>query len=99
MSLREKHTRLPGITRAYARIASEIRVGKEDLTRVHIIVWGNLIDYCGDVGTPTADLITVKLMINHVISTSNAKFTTLDVIVFKSQHSTQEIRIPEITFK
>ena len=38
-----------------------------------------MIDYPGDVGTPTADLITVKLLINSVIFTSNAKFMTLDI--------------------
>jgi hypothetical protein len=40
---------------------------------------GNLINYPGDCRTPTADLLTVKLLLNSVISTLNAKFMTLDL--------------------
>jgi hypothetical protein len=40
---------------------------------------GNLINYPGDCGTPTADLLTVKLMFNSIISTPNAKFITIDI--------------------
>ena len=40
---------------------------------------GNLINYPGDCGTPTADLLTVKLMFNSIISTPNAKFMTIDI--------------------
>ncbi len=32
-----------------------------------------------DAGTPTADLLTVKLLLNSIISTPNAKFTTMDI--------------------
>ncbi len=38
---------------------------------------GNLINYPGDCGTPTADLLTVKLLLNSVISTPNARFMTI----------------------
>ena len=35
--------------------------------------------YPGDAGTPTADLVlTVKLLLNSIISTPNAKFMTMD---------------------
>ena len=40
---------------------------------------GNLINYPDDCGTPTADLLTVKLMFNSVISTPNTKFMTIDI--------------------
>jgi hypothetical protein len=40
---------------------------------------GNLVNYPGDCGTPTADLLTVKLLLNNIISTPNAKFMTLDL--------------------
>jgi hypothetical protein len=40
---------------------------------------GNLVNYPGDCGTPTADLLTVKLLLNSIISTPNAKFLTLDL--------------------
>jgi hypothetical protein len=40
---------------------------------------GNLVNYPDNCGTPTADLLTVKLLFNSVISTNNAKFMTIDV--------------------
>jgi hypothetical protein len=46
---------------------------------MHISMGGNLINYPGGCGTPTADLITVKLLLNSIISTPNAKFMTLDL--------------------
>ena len=38
--------------------------------------------YLGDCGTPTVDLLTVKLLINSVISAANAKFMTIDIKYF-----------------
>ncbi len=35
--------------------------------------------YPGDAGTPTANLLTVKLLLNSIISTPNAKFMTMDI--------------------
>jgi len=40
---------------------------------------GNLVNFPGDCGTPTADLLTVKLLLNSIISTTNAKFMTLNI--------------------
>jgi hypothetical protein len=40
---------------------------------------GNLVDYPDNCGTPTADLLTVKLLFNSIISTDNAKFMTIDI--------------------
>ena len=40
---------------------------------------GNLINYSGDCGTPTADLLTVKLMFNSIILTPNTKSMTIDI--------------------
>ena len=40
---------------------------------------GNLINYPDDCGTPTADLLTIKLMFNSIISTPGAKFMTIDI--------------------
>ena len=37
------------------------------------------MNYPGDCGTPTADLLTVKLLLNSVISTEGAKFMTIDI--------------------
>ncbi len=35
--------------------------------------------YPGDAGTPTADLLTVKLLLNSIISTENVCFMTMDI--------------------
>jgi hypothetical protein len=40
---------------------------------------GNLINYPSDCGIPTADLITVKLLFNSVISTPQAKFMCINI--------------------
>jgi hypothetical protein len=39
----------------------------------------NLINYPDDCGTPTADMLTVKLLLHSVVSTNNAKFMTIDL--------------------
>ncbi len=39
----------------------------------------NLINYPDDCGTPTSNLLTVKLMFNSIISTPGAKFMTIDI--------------------
>ena len=40
------------------------------------------INYPEDCGTPTTDLLTIKLLLRSVISTTNAKFMTLDIKTF-----------------
>jgi hypothetical protein len=63
----------------YGQIICTYRDAKKDKFWTHIIMGGNLINYPGDCGTPTADLLTVKLLLNSVISTPNAKFMTLNL--------------------
>jgi len=54
------------------------------LTHIHIAIdaQGNIVHYPGDTGTPTADLLTIKLLLNSIISTPNAKFMTMDITDF-----------------
>ena len=40
---------------------------------------GDRVNYLGDAGTPTADLLIVKILLNSIISTANAKFMTIDI--------------------
>ncbi len=63
----------------YARIVCVYCDGKKDKYRTRITMGGNLVNYLGDCGTPTANLFTVKLLLNSMISTPNAKFMTLDL--------------------
>ena len=41
-----------------------------------------MTNYTGDCGTPTANLLIVKLLLNSVISTKGAKFMILDISNF-----------------
>ena len=66
----------------YARICANYRPEKEDPNRIRITLGGNLVNYPGDVGTKTADLLTVKILLNNVISTPGAKFMSLDISNF-----------------
>jgi hypothetical protein len=63
----------------YGRIVCVYCNGKKDKFCTHITIGGNLIKYPGDYGTPAADLLTLKLLLNSVISTPNAKFIMLDL--------------------
>ena len=44
----------------YARIVSVYQEGKKDKYRTRVTMGGNLVNFPGDCGTPTADLLTVK---------------------------------------
>ena len=44
----------------YARIVSVFCDGKKDKYRTRVTMGGNLVNFPGDCGTPTADLLTVK---------------------------------------
>ena len=63
----------------YGRIVCVYREGKKDKYRTRITIGGNLINFPGNCGTPTADLLTVKLLFNSIISTPNAKFMSIDI--------------------
>ena len=40
---------------------------------------GDHINYLGDCRTPTADLLTVKSLLNSIVSTMGAKFMAIDI--------------------
>ena len=52
---------------------------KFDPYQTRLTVGGDLIAYPGECGTPTLDLLTVKLLLNSVFSTLGAKFMTIDI--------------------
>ena len=66
-------------TITYARIVVDYRPQKQDPFRVRVTVGGNLLNVPGDLSTPTADLITTKLLWNSVISTPGAKYACIDI--------------------
>ncbi len=64
----------------YGLITTLIRPEKLDkLNRTRLVVGGNRVHYPGDTGTPTTNLLTVKLLLNSIISTPNAKFMKMDI--------------------
>ena len=72
--------RLKDVT--YIKCVSSIRTEKEDPYRVQATLGGNLIHYPDDVGTPTADLLLIKIFLNSIISTDGDRFATADISNF-----------------
>jgi hypothetical protein len=72
----------PGRMATYLRIVVDIRPQKAESNRVRFTAGGNLVDYPGDVSTPTADMLTAKLLFNSVLSTPKAKFSCFDISNF-----------------
>jgi Reverse transcriptase (RNA-dependent DNA polymerase) len=69
----------PGKVPTYVRIVSDFREQKADPYRVRCTVGGNLIDFPGDKSTKVADLVTVKALLNQIVSTPNAKAACIDI--------------------
>ena len=55
-----------------------IRSQKNETHRIRITISRNLLDYQDNTKTPTADLITMKLLLNSILSTPSTKFMTID---------------------
>ncbi len=67
----------------YGLITTLIRPEKTDEpNRTRLVAGGDRVHFPGDAGTPTADLLTVKLLINSIISIAGAKFMTMDIKYF-----------------
>ena len=76
-----------GKTVTYGIIVAKIRPQKAETHRNILTVGGNLINFPGDVTTPTADLITAKLIFNSVLSIKNAKCMCADIANFYLNNS------------
>ena len=59
-----------------------MRSQKVDEPCTRLVLGGNKIHCDFDVGTPTADMLLVKILLNSVISTPGAKFMTIDISYF-----------------
>ncbi len=58
----------------YSRIICNYREQKKDMYCTRITMGSNLINYPGNCGTPTANLLTTELLFNSVILTPHLKF-------------------------
>ena len=74
------HQRKRDIT--YTRVVCELRPQKADPYRTRITLGGDRIHYPGDCGTKMGSLETVKLLLNSVLSTPNARFASFDISNF-----------------
>ena len=63
----------------YGRICAYYHPEKDDPNRMRLRVGGNLLNVPGDCGTPTVDMVTVKLHLNSVILTKGAHYCTIDL--------------------
>jgi hypothetical protein len=64
----------------YGLITCLVRPKKtEEPNRTRIVAGGDRVHYLFDTSTPTANLLTVKLLINSMISTPGARFFTIDI--------------------
>lgn len=63
----------------YGRLCVDYRPQKKEPERTRLTVGGNLIEYPGDVSTPTADTTTAKLVINSTLSTPGARYMCGDI--------------------
>ena len=77
------HTKVPaGRKVTYGKLVVDYRPTKSDPNRTRLTVGGNLLSYDGDLYTETTDIITIKLLLNSVLSTPGAKFMTANINFF-----------------
>jgi len=83
----------------YTKVLCEIREGKDDENCMRITVGGNLICYPADVGTNTALLVLIKLMLYSVISRKGSRFACIDIKSFTltRQWNIQNTSVSRIT--
>ena len=66
----------------YGKIVCNISPQKTETNRTRLTFGGSNCIMAIDCGTPTANLLTVKLLLNSVVSTPGAKFLGLDLKYF-----------------
>lgn len=63
----------------YGNIIVDYKPHKEEPHQTRLTVGGDRIRYPGHVTTPTADITTIKLLLNSTISTPGARLVTVDI--------------------
>jgi hypothetical protein len=63
----------------YRRVCVNYCPEKVDPNHSCLTVGGNSITYPGDCGTPTVDMVTVKIQLNSIVSTKDACYCTIDL--------------------
>eukprot|EP00804_Cyclotella_cryptica_P002928 CCRYP_013287-RA/>CCRYP_013287-RA protein AED:0.38 eAED:0.38 QI:0/0/0/1/1/1/2/0/632 len=74
------HDRRKDVT--YGHFVCAVQPEKAKPNHTRFTIGGVRINYPGEVATPTAKMLTAKLLFNSVISTRGAKFMTMDISDF-----------------
>ena len=64
----------------YARIVCNYRDEKKEKERTRLCMGGDITTCPFDYGTPTAELLTIKLLLNSVISTPMAEAVRISTV-------------------
>ena len=62
----------------YGKIICKVKPEKEEKERTRLTVGGNLLDFTGNISTPTASVTTEKCTFNSVISNPGARCLLAD---------------------
>jgi hypothetical protein len=63
----------------YGKIFCDYKPHKQEKECVRLTVGGDILDYSGDVTTSTADITTLKILINITLSTEDAAMMMMDI--------------------
>ena len=63
----------------YYRIVASFRPQKKDPFRIRGTAGGDRLSYDGPTSTKTSDLVTTKIMANHIVSTENCRVMCIDL--------------------
>ncbi len=66
----------------YGQFVCTVRPKKAEPNCTGFTVGGDRINYPGEVATPTAEMLSAKMLFNSVISTRGARFMTMDISNF-----------------
>ncbi len=69
----------------YGSFNCDIKPNKEEINCTRLTMGSDRINYLDDCGTPTADMILFKILVNSIISTPNAKCVMMDIKDFYLQ--------------
>jgi hypothetical protein len=63
----------------YGKIVCDYKPHKQEKERVRLTVGGDILDYSGDVATSTANITSLKILINSTLSTEEAAMMMMDI--------------------
>jgi hypothetical protein len=78
----------------YGRVCVNYCPEKADPNRTRLTIGGNRITHPRDCGTPTVDMVTVKIHLNSIVSTKGARYCTIDL---KDFYLNTPMACPEFT--